>query len=71
MHTARVTDLTVDELADLIRLAVRQVLDEERAEPLPEHNQLGILDIPSLYVDPGHPALHILSREEMYGDDGR
>lgn len=34
-------------------------------------DQRGILDIPPLHVDPRHPALTILSREDMYSDDGR
>ncbi len=34
-------------------------------------DQHGILEIPPLHVDPRHPALTILSREDMYGDDGR
>jgi hypothetical protein len=34
-------------------------------------DQLAIFDIPSLQLPSQHPALHIISREEMYGDDGR
>jgi hypothetical protein len=34
-------------------------------------DQHGILEIPSLHLDPRHPALTVLSREDMYGDDGR
>lgn len=75
MDNTRVSDLTVDELLTLIRAAVRQALAEERAghtpEPGAQHPQAGILDIPPLHLDPRHPALTILSREEMYGDDGR
>lgn len=75
MNSTRVADLTVDELIELIRLAVREALQEEREgfeEPPGSQNpQFAILDIPTLDVDPRHPALTILSREDMYGDDER
>lgn len=71
----RVSDLTIEEFTALVRTTVRAVLAEERASHAPEpaeyHPQAGILDIPPLQLDPRHPALGMLSREEMYGDDGR
>lgn len=36
-----------------------------------QNDQRAIFDIPSLVVDPNHPALRFLSREELYDDDGR
>lgn len=69
MNNVRVSDLTVDELRELIRDAVREALGEEQPAAF-RHPQMGILDIPALHVDPRHPALTLLSREEMYGDDG-
>jgi hypothetical protein len=75
MSDMRVADLTVDELLNLIRTAVRDVLYEERLEravEIAERNpQFSILDIPPLDIDPRHPGLTVLSREEMYGNDGR
>jgi len=35
-----------------------------------QNDQRAIFDIPSLVVDPNHPALRFLSREELYDDDG-
>ncbi len=71
----RVSDLTVDELRALIRSVVREALHEEQANVTPQQTtrkpQAAILDIPSLHLDPRHPALAMPSREEMYGDDGR
>jgi hypothetical protein len=71
----RVSDLTVEELRELIRSVVREALQEERARLAPEeverNPQLSIFDIPPLYVDLRHPALTMLSREDMYGDGGR
>jgi hypothetical protein len=52
-------------LAEVIALLLEQYPTEDTM------NQRGILDIPPLQVDPRHPALTILSREDMYGDDGR
>lgn len=84
MNATRVADMTVDELKALIQTAVREVLEQHaqpvNAEPEAEaetptdpkrHPQWGILEIPKLNVDPRHPALTIISREDMYGDDGR
>ncbi len=74
MNATRVSDLTVDELQALIRSAVREALQAERMALTeePERNpQYSILDIPPLELDPGHPALQMLSREDMYGGEGR
>jgi hypothetical protein len=43
----------------------------EKAPRVLDSPQSGILDIPSLHLDPRHPAMTMLSREDMYGDDGR
>lgn len=77
MSATKVSDLTLDELRaflrdefrELIREAVHEALAEQ--EKTPVSDQWGILEIPPLHVEPGHPALSIMSREEMYGDDGR
>lgn len=73
MSAIKIADLTIDELRillrDLIREAVYEALGEH--EKAVSHDQWGILTIPSLQVDPRHPALTILSREQMYSDDGR
>lgn len=34
-------------------------------------DQWAIFDIPPLHVPADHPALQVLSREDMYDDDGR
>lgn len=69
-----VTELTVEELIIIIQQAVKNAMSAPKTEPIPDEqprDQWGILDIPPLSIDPRHPALHILSREEMYDDDGR
>jgi hypothetical protein len=42
-----------------------------RKAPTVMPDQLAIFDIPSLAVDPHHTGLHLTSRDELYGDDGR
>lgn len=72
MSSPRASDLTVDELRALIRDTVREVLAETKdTQPLPRPPQMAILDIPPLHLDPRHPALTIVSRQDMYDDDGR
>lgn len=74
MNKTKVSDLTVDELATLIRGIVDEALENRGVSSLnkrPRKDQRGILDIPPLHLDPRHPALTIISREDMYGDDGR
>lgn len=76
IDSKHISEMTIDELMTrlreemrtLVRDAVREALVEHEISPL---DQLSILDIPLLHVDPSHPALTILSREDMYGDDGR
>ena len=71
-----VNELTVEELMDLlkhemqdvVRAAVRDVMAEtERSQ----QNQMAILDIPSLDIGTWPAGLTLLSREDMYDDDGR
>ena len=66
----RLSDLTIDELIELIRSAVRDVLEEER-QPLmiKDHPQAGLLDIPPVSVGEWKPGLKLISREEYYDDD--
>ena len=71
-----VNELTVEELMDLlkhemqdvVRTALRDVLAETKNY---QQNQMAILDIPSLDVGVWPVELTLLSREDMYGDDGR
>ena len=71
-----VNELTVEELMDLlkhemqdvVRTAVRDVLAETKNY---QQDQMAILDIPSLDVGVWPVELTLLSREDMYGDDGR
>ncbi len=72
MDSPRASDLTVDELRALIRDTVREVLEETKGtERAPRPPQMAIFDIPPLRLDPRHPALTMLSRQDMYDDDGR
>ncbi|MBC8170337.1 MAG: hypothetical protein H7X77_01645 [Anaerolineae bacterium] len=70
MSASWVADLTIEEFVQLIRATVQEVLDE-RETHLPVTDQMMILDIPLLYLDPQDPALTILSRAELYDDDER
>ena len=74
-ETMRVADLTVPELRALIRATVREVLQEQHAEPKLEpterNPQLAILEIPPLSVGAWPEGLQLLSREEYYDDDAR
>ncbi len=71
-----VNELTVEELMDLlkhemqdvVRAAVRDVIAETKSD---QQDQMAILDIPSLDVGEWPAELSLLSREDMYGDDGR
>lgn len=73
MSAVRVSDLTVDELMDLVRTAVRQVLEEEAhvEKTGPPSDQFAILDIPSLEITPWPSGLESITRAEIYGDDER
>jgi hypothetical protein len=58
----------------LLTITVPQFKDAEVeviVTPVQSLNQLAIFDIPSLQLPSEHPALHTISREEMYDDDGR
>lgn len=60
-----VLHLTLDQFKNSdVELIVRPLLK-------PTKDQWGILDIPPLELDPRHDAFQILSREDMYDDDGR
>ncbi len=68
--TKQVSEMTVDELMARLREEMRTLVRDAVREALVEHeislpDQLSILDIPLLHVDPSHPALTILSREAM------
>ena len=63
--TAKIAAQAVGESDALIREAVGELAS------LPAGRLPSPLDIPPLHLPPGHPALTISSREEMYGDDGR
>lgn len=73
----KVSDLTVEELLKLLRQemrdlvleAVREVITDIEARP--ETGKRPPLDIPVLDVGPWPEGLELISREEMYGDDGR
>ena len=68
----RVAELTVEELMDLlkhemqdvVRAAVRDAMSETVNN---QHDQMAILDIPSLDVGEWPAGLTLLSREDMYG----
>lgn len=68
-----ITELTVEELMMLIQEAVKNAINAQKSPSVDDkpRDQSGILDIPPLSIDPRHPALHILSREEMYENDDR
>jgi len=68
-NTAKIADLTVGEPDAPIREAMGETVGEPA--PPPTGQLPSPLDIPPLHLPPGHPALTIISREEMYGDDGR
>jgi len=71
-----VNELTVEELMellkhemqDVVRAAVRDAMAETKRY---QQDQMAILDIPSLDVGEWPAGLTLLSREDMYGDDGR
>lgn len=72
----RVADLTVEELVSLLKREMQDVVREAVREALadtqkPFNDQFSILDIPSLDVGEWPAGLTLLSREDMYGDDGR
>ena len=75
MTSTKVADLTLDELRAFLRDELCELIREAVHEALAVHknvtvsDQWGILEIPPLHVEPGHPALSIMSREEMYGDE--
>jgi hypothetical protein len=73
MNDTKVSDLTVDELVALMRqemsLLLREAVQDALAAAQTLPNQMAIFDIPTLTVDPRHPALHLTSREGIYDDD--
>jgi hypothetical protein len=66
MESMKVSDLTVEELLNLMRAAVREVLEEQQhaVKRLP-------LEIPALDVGPWPEGLQLISREEYYENDDR
>lgn len=71
--STRIADLTTEELRQLVHQAVREAMREiltesEQKESGPKRPPL---DIPILDLGPWPEGLKLISREEMYGDDGR
>ena len=70
-----VNELTVEELMDLLKHemqdVVRAAVRDAIAETKQPQDQMAILDIPSLDIGEWPAELTLLSREDMYGDDGR
>jgi hypothetical protein len=73
--SVKVSDLTVDELQSMLRQmvreAVREAIKDMNAPETTSKPTRAPLDIPVLDVGPWPPGLELISREEMYGDDGR
>lgn len=71
--STRIADLTTEELRQLVHQAVREAMREILTES--EQKESGLkrppLDIPILDLGPWPEGLKLISREEMYGDDGR
>ena len=71
-----VNELTVEELMDLLKHEMRDMVRSAVRDAIAEtkdyqQDQMAILDIPSLDVGEWPVGLSFLSREDMYGDDGR
>jgi hypothetical protein len=70
MTTSRISDLTVEELLELVRHAVRDVLAETQQTSRSETGKRPPLDLP--VIDVGRwPDTLSLRREDWYGDDER
>ena len=69
-NTAEIVEQPAGEPDALIREAVAEALQGVAMGP-EQRGRWGIFDIPPLHLPPGHPALTIIGREEMYDDDGR
>jgi hypothetical protein len=61
-NNTRVADLTVTELLELIRRALREELQHEY-QPI---NQMALLELQPLHVGQWPKGLKLLSREEFY-----
>jgi hypothetical protein len=71
--STRIADLTTEELRTLVHNAVREAMREMMAEAEQKKSvtERPPLDVPVLDVGPWPEGLELISREEMYGDDGR
>jgi hypothetical protein len=69
-ESARVADLTVEELTKLVRQAVREALLETQPAPPSPPGKRPPLDLPVDNVGPWPEGLS-LRREDWYGDDER
>lgn len=72
----RVAELTVEELMDLLKREMRDLIRSAVQDAItPTDNlqpdQMAILDIPSLDIGEWPAKLTLLSREDMYDSDGR
>lgn len=72
----RVAELTVEELMDLLKREMRDLIRSAIQDAItPTDNlqpdQMAILDIPSLDMGEWPTKLTLLSREDMYDSDGR
>ena len=69
----QVSDLTVEEFKSLLREEIQAALHEVRegSPTTVPYTQRPPLDIPILDVGLWPESLELISREEMYGDEGR
>ena len=72
----RVAELTVEELMDLLKREMRDLIRSAVQDAITltdnlQPDQMAILDIPSLDVGEWPAKLTLLSREDMYDSDGR
>ena len=72
----RVAELTVEELMDLLKREMRDLIRSAVQDAITltdnlQPDQMAILDIPSLDVGEWPAKLTLLSREDMYESDGR
>lgn len=76
MDVNRISEMTVDEFLARLRVEIDSIVRQAvRDEMLAVRTRAGdptvILAIPPLSLPADHPALRVVSRDEMYGDDGR
>lgn len=63
----RASDLTVEELLNLIRSAIREAFKEKQETPPP--SQLALLELEPLHVGGWAETGKLISREEYYDDE--